>query len=57
MWIFTGKEDRERQEQFMADQMRKMIAEHEEKRKRRAAWEAGKCPHCGRNDPIPPWLY
>lgn len=57
MWFVVSKSERDRQERHMNEQFRKMIAEHADKAERRRQWEAGKCKCCGRNDPLPPWLY
>lgn len=51
--------DEERQEENRKRQQEIFDASREEaerKQKAREAHEANKCPHCGRNDPLPPWL-
>ena len=39
------------------EQFQRMLEDARNKSEARKAWEACKCPHCGRNDPLPPWLY
>lgn len=56
MWHWI---DEEQQKKDLENQMRilnKVREEAELKQKARDAHEANRCPHCGRNDPMPPWL-
>lgn len=38
-------------------QFKMMMEEARQKSEARKAHEKCRCPHCGRNDPLPPWLY
>lgn len=56
MWMIQTAEDKERLKRQATAEFERMLKDAEKKREAREAWEACKCPHCGRNDPLPPWL-
>lgn len=56
MWHIITEQQREEARKNQERIFERMREEGEEKRKAREAHEARKCPHCGRNDPLPPWL-
>ena len=57
MWYVVTPEETEKQNRYASEQFKRAVEEAERKRKARESHDACKCPHCGRNDPLPPWLY
>jgi hypothetical protein len=54
--IMTDKDTKER-ELSMAEQMRRLFDEARKKLEAREEFvKITTCPHCGRHDPLPPWL-
>lgn len=56
MWIVVTPEEEKAAKEAQMREFRRGLKKAEEKRKAREAHEACRCPHCGRNDPLPPWL-
>ncbi len=57
MWFIVTEEERKKQEEHATQQFTRIMEESAKRSEARKAWEACKCPYCGRNDPLPPWLY
>lgn len=57
MWFIETETDRKKREEAQRERLLLAGEAARAKSEARAAWLAGKCPHCGRNDPMPPWLY
>lgn len=56
MWIVIDEKQQQASREAMERMFEQGRKEAEERRKAREAHEACRCPHCGRNDPLPPWL-
>ena len=58
MWMIELPEQKKEREATEKAQLYRMLKEGAEKVARREQYvKAHTCPHCGRCDPIPPWLY
>lgn len=57
MWMIESQLEKEKRDAYQQEQFARMV---EESRKKDEALQKFKethtCPHCGRCDPIPPWL-
>jgi len=56
MWLITPKQEQKERERRTMEIYERMLELGKKKREAREAYEANRCPHCGRNDPLPPWL-
>ena len=56
MWFIVTKEEQKRDREEVERIWSEWRERAGEKQKARESHEAKRCPHCGRNDPLPPWL-
>jgi hypothetical protein len=57
MWMVIDEKQQEASRKFMEEQNRRHAEEAKQKAEAREAHiKATTCPHCGRHDPVPPWL-
>lgn len=56
MWMIVTEEQQKQNREAQERIFEAMREDSKRKAEARKAHEACKCPHCGRNDPLPPWL-
>jgi len=57
MWYVITKADEEKLREQGAERLRRSLEEARKKQEAREAHQKSTCcPHCGRSDPLPPWL-
>lgn len=58
MYHIISEEDRKRNQEAQAKELERSMEEARERAEQREAWRKShpRCPHCGYEPPLPPWL-